>query len=122
MPRLLREVVEHAVRAQPDLDLVRGETDGAQPVGCDELRDAVTAAGAQVAIVGLSSDAMTAMYDDVLFEIPRLRLLAVTGDGRGAIAYELRPHVTPLGDASADTLLRAIRGVRAGGARSSGTP
>ena len=73
-------------------------------------------AGAQVAIVGLSSDTMTAMYDDVLFENPRLRLLAVTGDGRSAVTYELRPHKTPLGDASADTLLGAIRGAAPRGA------
>ena len=113
LPRLLREVVEGVVRTQPDLDLV--EVAVAADAGPAALRAAVAASAAEVAIVGLASEAAVATYDDVLFAHPRLRLLALTGDGRAATLYELRPHKTALGDASADLLLGAIGGGGCGG-------
>ena len=117
LPRMLRDIVHAVVRAQPDLDLVvDAGTDRADVVPADVLPRAVGAAGAHVAIVGLESDALTATYDVVLYAHPRLRILALTAAGRSAVAYELRPLHTPLGDASADALLAAIRAVVADGA------
>lgn len=105
MPRMLRDIVEAALLSQRDLDVV-GAADGAPAA----LRAALTANAAEVAIVGVASDAAVTMYDDVLYAHPRLRLLALVGDGRDALLYELRPNRTVLGEPSADVLLGAVRG------------
>ena len=39
-----------------------------------------------------------------------LRVLTITDDGRNGALYELRPQRIPLGEMSADTLRKAIRG------------
>ena len=47
---------------------------------------------------------------DALLEArPRMKVLAVVGDGRDAFLYELRPQKVPLGEVSPHTLLEAIR-------------
>jgi len=73
------------------------------------------AAGARfdVAIVGGEHPAVDGALRELLFDRPRLRALAIGGDGAETALYELRPNRTPLGELSAARLLEAIRRGRA---------
>jgi DNA-binding NarL/FixJ family response regulator len=111
MPRMMREIVESAVSTQADMQII-----GAIEERLVE-RGALTAAAearveradADVVILGLQRDDEARAYDRLLYVRPRLTLLAITGDGRGAFLYELRPHKVPIGDVSPEGLLGAIR-------------
>ena len=50
----------------------------------------------------------------MLLRSPRSRVLALAADARTAVLYELRPHRTPLGELSRESLLKAVH---AGAAR-----
>jgi DNA-binding NarL/FixJ family response regulator len=101
MPRILREIIEQAVGGEPDLELVQARSEPG-------LRAAVESSGADFVISGADYD--FAEVARLLEERPRLRVLAVTGDGREGFLYELRPTRTALGEVSRQTIVNAIRG------------
>jgi hypothetical protein len=104
MPRILREIIEQAVADEPDMEIVGVE-------GRDvPLRQAVESTRADFVMAGADYD--LGEVARVLDERPRLRVLAVAGDGREAFLYELRPTRTPLGEVSPQTIVDAIRGAR----------
>ncbi len=105
MPRLMRDIVESAIRAQPDM-LVVGVLGvvGAR----DSLSDAVQRARPNVVILGRAS-AESRACEALLYEHPHVRLLEVIDDGRSATLCELRPHRVPIGDVSPEGLVGAIR-------------
>ena len=107
MPRMLREIVESAVSPQPDMQIV-GSTP-ARVVAPGAAPPRMVDADADVVIVGLARAEEARAYDPVLFQRPHLRILAITGDGRGAFLYELRPQAVPIGDVSPQGLVDAIR-------------
>jgi chemotaxis response regulator CheB len=104
MPRILREIIERAVADEPDMEIVDSEA-GNMP-----LREAIEASEPDFVIAGADYD--FGEVARVLDERPRLRVLAVAGDGREAFLYELRPTRTPLGEVSPRTIVDAIRGAR----------
>jgi DNA-binding NarL/FixJ family response regulator len=104
MPRLLREIIVQAVGDEPDLEIVPFEAHGAA------LRQTVESSRADFVIAG--ADYEFREVAQVLEERPRLRILAVAGQGREAFLYELRPTRTPLGEVSPRTIVEAIRGAR----------
>ena len=104
MPRILREIVERAVTAEPDMEIVPGPPPGAT------LEAAVEASDADFVISGASSE--NGEFGHLLADRPGLRLLSVTRDGREAFLHELRPTSTPLGDISPQTIVDAIRSRR----------
>jgi len=103
VPRMLREIIESAIAGQSDMRIV----------GAIDTRDRVTAAldrtPADVVIVGLRGSETTATLDSVLYDRPRLKLLAIGAHGRSSFLYELRPYSVPLGDMSPGGLVDAIR-------------
>ena len=111
VPTMLREIIQSVVEGQADMSIV-----GAIP-----SRDPVIAAlentPADVVIVGLRKAEATDAFDSLLFEQPRLKLLAISGDGGSSYLYELRPHCVPLGDVSPNGLVEAIRTMASSGAR-----
>ena len=74
------------VAAQPELILL----DVAHANGVDSIR---RLAAARMQLARLST----------------ARVITITGEGRAGYLYELRPHRTPLGELSAESLLGAIR-------------
>ena len=46
----------------------------------------------------------------MLYRSPRSRVLALGADARRSVLYELRPHRTPLGELSRESLLAAVHG------------
>lgn len=98
LPQLLREIIEHSVGEQPDMQIV------------GELRSAATLArtvferGADFVIGGSGLD--QAVASGLLREAPRPRVVA---DGRTACLYELRTHRTTLLDISPQAIVDLIR-------------
>ena len=103
LPRMLRDIIEQAVTPEPDMVIV---SDPREP----SLAATVERTGADFVILG--RDAGPTEVDGLLCENPRLRVLAVAGDGREAFLYELRPTRTPLGEISPRTIVDAIRSAR----------
>lgn len=102
MPRILREIIERAVAGQPDMEIVDDLSPNALAA------DALRGTGADVVISAGGHDA--AAVDGVLAELPRLKVLVVSADGRHTELVELRPTRTPLGELSPQTIVEAIRG------------
>ena len=98
---MLRSIVEGAVAAQPDMQLV-GAANGT-------LDDAVAQIGADVLIVEERSDRPEAALRRLLVTHPSLKVFVLTQDGRNATVLELRR--ARLADASPTTLIDAIRTV-----------
>ena len=106
MPPLLREIVRDAVAREPDFELVAEHEDA------PDVRDTLEHDGADFVIVG--SDAAAAACVSSLVAAQRgMRALELRADGRESVLYELRPHRVPLGEISAETLVRSIRGTPA---------
>jgi len=72
------------------------------------LVDEVLRTEPDVLIVGLDDYERVDLYLDLLESRPRLRILALTGQGRETILWELRPQRTALGEISPETLLAAV--------------
>jgi DNA-binding NarL/FixJ family response regulator len=111
MPRLMREIVEGAVRSQPDMQVV------ATVEADDTIADAVARASADVVILGLERGATIGAYDGLLYRHPRLHLVALTDDGRGALMCEMRPQRTAIADVSPSGIVDAIRASTRAGAK-----
>jgi DNA-binding NarL/FixJ family response regulator len=106
MPGMMRDIVEMAIRSQPDMVIVGLlSVVGAR----DALSDAVQHGRPDVVIVGLEADTEPHACEDLLYDHPRVRLLEVIDDGRRATLCELRPHRVPIGNVSPEGLVGAIR-------------
>ena len=102
MPPLLREIVRDAVEREADLELVR-ELDDAP-----DVTDALERDRADFVIVG-SDAAATGSVASLVAAQQGMRALELRADGRESVLYELRPHRVPLGEISAEALVRTIR-------------
>jgi hypothetical protein len=102
MPRtMVSEFVERALAEMREAKVV------ARVNGSADLIETVDEASADVAIAGASS----ADEDRLLALVtarPKVKALAVVGDGESAVLYDLAPRRTPL-ELSADALAAAIR-------------
>jgi len=111
VPRMLREIIESVIDGQADMSIV-----GTIPTR-DRVVSALDTTPADVVIVGLRHAETTTALDPVLYERPRLKVLAISGDGGSSTLCELRPYRVPLGDVSPSGLVDAIRTMTATGAR-----
>ena len=109
MPRMMHDIVETAIRSQPDM-LVVGVM-GALATS-DALGSAVQRVRPDVVILGPQSEGARPTCEALLYDHPHVRLLEVTDDGRGAKLCELRPYRVTIGDVSLEGLMGAIRGTR----------
>jgi DNA-binding NarL/FixJ family response regulator len=99
---MLREIIERAVTGQPDMEIV-------DELPHDQMRaEALMRTAADVVISAGNHD--PGAVQQLLEELPRLKVLVVSGDGRDTALYELRPTRTPLGEVSPQTIVDAIRG------------
>jgi len=97
-------VVEQ-VLDQPDLEVIGVVGDHLEILLSTRLTEA------DVIVLGIQEAALPGPVDRLLQEHPHVKVLVVTPDGRRAFLYELRRHAVPLGQASPDRLLDAIRQV-----------
>jgi DNA-binding NarL/FixJ family response regulator len=99
---MLREIIERAVTGQPDMEII----DDALPSAI--VPEALRRARADVVISAEHHD--SAALNHVLWELPRLKVLVVSADGRETALHELRPNRIELGEVSPQTIVDAIRG------------
>lgn len=102
-PPFLRSLVREIVADAADVAVV-AELDG------DEgLLEAAVRTDADFVIVAVGDPVGTDVQLDLLERRPLTKVLALAGEGRHAVLWELRPERACLGEISSDTLLSAIR-------------
>jgi len=100
---MLSDIVAEALGEQPDMELVGRN---------DNVKETVSEArhrSAEVVVMGLADSALPDECLALLNDLPRVKVLGVTTDGRRAYLYELRPQRSTLGEASPEGLIIAIR-------------
>jgi len=101
--RMLSDIITDIVTSQADMEIVGTVTDPAV------LAATVAATDADVVVLGLPDADLPSEYAALLSARAQIRLLGVSGDGRRAFLYELRPYRSALGEVSPETLVEAIR-------------
>jgi hypothetical protein len=101
LPRLLAEIVERAVSAEPDLDVLGSFPDGTTAAASLGQRrvDAVVMSG--------SWNSLDA--SQILATWPNAKVLAIATGATSSTLVELVPRVRELGDVGAPALLAAFR-------------
>jgi hypothetical protein len=66
---------------------------------------------AQVVVLGVDERSRSRISNALFDARPRLKVVSIDDDGRGATACELVPRLTPLGELRPESLLAAIRDV-----------
>lgn len=107
MPRLAREMIDAAVAAQNDMQVVATTADPA------ELVAAADAVRPNFVIVGLDGDELPGEALSLFAEQPRLKVLGLEADAGRAYLWELRPEKRPLGELSPGAVVEVIRGAAA---------
>jgi DNA-binding NarL/FixJ family response regulator len=102
-PPFLRSLVQEIVADADDVEVV-GELDGD-----GELLEAAVRTDAGFVIVAVGDPASSEVQLDLLAHRPLTKVLALAGEGRDAVLWELRPERALLGEISSDRLLSAIR-------------
>ncbi|HVE34922.1 MAG TPA: hypothetical protein VNC18_15275 [Gemmatimonadaceae bacterium] len=101
-PQLIVDLIDRLIGKVPDFDIV-----DKVPVDQGLARRARTLR-ADVVLAGASDDMPATRIDDVLFELPNLKLLTLAPDWASATLYELRPHATLVPGLSREALVDAI--------------
>jgi hypothetical protein len=104
MPKMLSDILSQIVVSMPDMTLVDRIVDG------KDLLAAVRLTRANVVLAERGADDERETYASLLYRRPRLKIIAVAGDGSTGSLYELLPQRIALGELSADALGSAIRG------------
>jgi hypothetical protein len=92
MPRLVRELIEVALRAQPDMVVVADE-------GC----------APDFVVCGTPSERAPSAGRSLLAERARVRVLEVDPDAGSASLFELEEHEHPIGEVSPAQIVDTIR-------------
>jgi hypothetical protein len=104
IPKMLSDILGQVLASEPDMTIagrIRHEQD---------LLKAVQVTRANVVLAKQNAEDERETYAPLLFRRPQLKVVAVAADGSTGLVYALHPQRIPLGEMSADTLRRAIRG------------
>lgn len=100
LPRLTRDLISGTLDEEPSIDVVHEVTDA----GC-AARQLIDETDADIVIVGADTPALLAECRELLDERAPLRVLAVSGDGREARLYGVRPYEIIVNEFSCDSVL-----------------
>jgi hypothetical protein len=103
MPKLLRDLLEHTLAAEPDMVVLATEPE------VDALADAARETDADVVIVGLEDGELPVQARELLAGHDRTMVVGVEAVDGEAVLYELRPERTSIGTATPTALATAIR-------------
>jgi hypothetical protein len=101
---MLLDILSNIVASEPDMVVAGWVKDD------EDLLAATRRARASVILVGRAAEDEQEKYASLLRARPKLKVVAIAGDGKTSLLYELRPQRVPLGEISADALRKAIRG------------
>jgi DNA-binding NarL/FixJ family response regulator len=108
---MLVDIVKDVIASDEDID-VAGEVEGHTG-----LLEAAIRTQADVVVLREPADSASEVYSELLYGRPRLKILAITADGRRGFLHDLQPRVVALGEMSSTSLVDAIRAAsRAAGA------
>jgi hypothetical protein len=94
VPKLLRDILQHATRNEVDFEL---ETEAEPPVPPD------------VVILGLTAAEDVTLVPTLLARWPRAQVLTVMHADGDVVVYEISPHCRPLGEISPAEILVVLR-------------
>src|SRR3989442_9413257 len=100
---MLSDIITDIVTSQADMEIVGTLADPAA------IAATVAETNADVVVLGLPDADLPAEYAALLNARAQIRLLGVSGDGRRAFLYDLRPYRSALGEGSPQRLAAAIR-------------
>lgn len=103
MPRMLTDMIRSIVMSQADLEFA-GEAEGGAGLALTAKQSR-----ADVLVIGAAAVQDASGYNDLLYQHPRMSIVAIDADARGAQIFDLRPHVFHLGEISPTTLVAALR-------------
>ena len=103
MPRLVRDLIERALRAAPDMTVVGVLTSPA------ELLPAARETRPHFVVVGLDNSSLPPECRLLLEEQPRTKMLGIESRAGEAHLYELRPHRIEIGEVAPPDVVVAIR-------------
>ena len=109
MPRMMRDILSSALDAEPDMRVVGGIADAAEPADAAGLARHVADEQPDVVIVGGDDAGAAAACDALLYRHPRLTVLVLGERGRQVTLCEMRPARTALGEIAPAQLVDAIR-------------
>ena len=101
MPRLLHDIVHSVLSAESDIEIDAASLASREIPAATALREVDVVIVAEPELADMN-------YESLLYQHPRLRLVAIAGDGRAADLYELRPCRISLGELSPRTLVDAV--------------
>ena len=104
LPRLTRDLIFRTLEDEPAIDVVHEETGAGR-----SARQLIDETDADLVIVGAEKPDLVAECRELLDERAPLRVLAVSGDGREARLYGVRPYEVILGEFSCDSVLELAR-------------
>jgi DNA-binding NarL/FixJ family response regulator len=99
-PRVLRDIIEGALRLQSDMELIDGDDE-------PNLSEALKRCAADVVVVAGRPPQGAASYEQLLIENPQVKVLVVTDDGGRAHLIECRR--IPVAEVTPQGLVDAIR-------------
>ena len=102
LPRVLTDIITETIATQRDMELVPDQRS-------IDLRSHARQSGTDAVIAGLVDDELTPDCEDLIWMRPPLPVLGVAARGGRAVLYQVRPHVTELGEVSVEELLAATR-------------
>lgn len=105
VPGLLREIVRDALEGHDDIEL-GVESNSSDPLGAVREFDPATLVWCG------PNPPVDHSIQQLLYDHPRLRILAITGEGTTGVLHELVPRASEAHDLSPDQLLNAVRGGR----------
>jgi hypothetical protein len=95
-PPMLRGILARLLATDPEVQVLDGASAAAR--------------NADVLVLSQPDPEDEAVPVSMLLTSPTSRVLALGADARRAVLFELRPHRTPLGELSRESLLLALRG------------
>jgi hypothetical protein len=101
---MLGEIVSNLVDSQHDMQIVNVHPSEAA------LPSAIGESGADVLVLGCEGPELRQRGEALLRGCPRLKVVAVVGNGRESYLLEFRPRMVSLGEVSPEALVDAIRG------------
>jgi hypothetical protein len=107
MPRMLVDIVKDVIASHEDID-VAGEIEGHTG-----LLAAAMQTQADVVVLREAAGGASEIYHELLRGCPKLKILAITADGRRGFLHRLQPRVVALGELSSSSLIDAIRNASA---------
>lgn len=101
-PALLAGLIKQLLMNWVELDVV------AEYTGRHALSRRLAAIRPDLVIIGLRSNESTDVVRELLLQRPATKFIALSGDGRSTLGFELRLYQTDLSDASPDLLAEYI--------------